>query len=50
MPDPRSRLLELFKARALKFGEFKLASGKTSEFYINSKDILFNSEASWLLG
>ena len=50
MAEPRVRLLELFKARALRFGDFTHASGKKSSFYINSKDILFNSEASWLLG
>src|SRR6516162_3590600 len=46
----RARLLELFKARALSFGRFKLASGKESTFYINSKKALFNAEAVWLLG
>ena len=46
----RSRLLEVFKARAVSFGHFKLASGKESTYYINSKKALFNSEAVWLLG
>src|SRR5262245_62100658 len=46
----RARLLELFKSRAVKFGDFTLASGQKSSFYINSKDVLFHSEASWLLG
>jgi orotate phosphoribosyltransferase len=50
MPDLRGRLLELFKSRAVRFGNFTLASGQTSGFYINSKDVLFHSEASWLLG
>jgi orotate phosphoribosyltransferase len=50
MSDPRSRLLELFKSRAVSFGKFKLASGKESTFYINSKQVLFHSEAAWLLG
>jgi len=50
MGDARARLLELFKSRAVKFGEFTLASGQKSSFYINSKDVLFHSEASWLLG
>src|SRR5436309_9216129 len=48
--DVRSRLLELFKSRAVKFGDFTLASGRKSSFYINSKDVLFHSEAAWLLG
>jgi orotate phosphoribosyltransferase len=46
----RSRLLELFKARALAFGDFTLASGKTSSYYINSKKVLFHGEAIALLG
>jgi orotate phosphoribosyltransferase len=46
----RSRLLEVFKERAVSFGRFKLASGKESTYYINSKKALFNGEAVWLLG
>jgi orotate phosphoribosyltransferase len=46
----RARLLELFKSRAVSFGRFTLASGKESSYYINSKKVLFNSEAVWLLG
>src|SRR2546427_9164773 len=46
----RARLLELFTARAVSFGHFKLASGKESSYYINSKKAIFNSEAVWLLG
>src|SRR5262249_9071666 len=46
----RSRLLELFKQRAVQFGRFTLASGKESTYYINSKKALFNSEVVALLG
>jgi orotate phosphoribosyltransferase len=46
----RSRLLELFKTRAVSFGRFTLASGGESSYYINSKKAIFNSEAVWLLG
>src|SRR5438477_4013004 len=46
----RLRLLNLFKTRALSFGRFKLTSGKESSYYINSKKVLFNAEAVWLLG
>jgi orotate phosphoribosyltransferase len=46
----KARLLELFKTRAVSFGRFKLASGKESTYYINSKKVLFNAEAVWLLG
>ena len=50
MSDVRARLLELFKTRAVSFGEFTLASGQKSSYYINSKKVLFHSEAAWLLG
>jgi orotate phosphoribosyltransferase len=46
----RERLLDLFVNRAVSFGRFRLASGKESTYYINSKKVLFNSEAVWLLG
>lgn len=46
----RARLLELFKSRAVSFGQFTLASGKQSSYYINSKKALFHGEAIWLLG
>lgn len=48
--DTRQRLLELFKERAVSFGRFTLASGKESNYYINSKKAIFNSEAILLLG
>jgi orotate phosphoribosyltransferase len=48
--ESRKRLLELYKSRAVSFGKFTLASGKESTYYINSKKVLFNAEAVWLLG
>lgn len=51
MSDPvRDRLLDLMRTRAVKFGQFTLASGKQSTYYINSKKILFHSESAALLG
>src|SRR4249920_1008070 len=50
MPEARARLLELFKSRAVAFGDFTLASGKKSNYYINSKKVLFHGEAIALLG
>lgn len=47
---PRDRLKELFRQRALQFGDFTLASGKKSTYYINSKKVLFHAEAITLLG
>jgi orotate phosphoribosyltransferase len=50
MADARARLLDLFKSRAVAIGDFTLASGKKSAFYINSKKVLFHGEAIALLG
>jgi orotate phosphoribosyltransferase len=50
MSDARSRLLDLFTARAVAFGDFTLASGQKSRYYINSKKVLFHGEAIALLG
>jgi orotate phosphoribosyltransferase len=50
MSDARSRLLDLFTARAVAFGDFTLASGQKSGYYINSKKVLFHGEAIALLG
>ena len=47
--DARSRLLEVFKARAFSFGDFTLASGKKSSYYVNSKKAIFNGEVVNLL-
>lgn len=46
----RDRLQELFRTRALQFGDFTLASGKKSPYYVNSKKVLFHAEAITLLG
>lgn len=46
---PRDRLKELFGERALSFGDFTLASGKKSSYYVNSKQALFHSETTALL-
>jgi len=48
--NSRTRLLEIFKNRAISFGKFTLASGKESNYYINSKKAIFSGEAVWLLG
>src|SRR5215472_3110414 len=46
----KTRLLHLFRERAVSFGKFILASGKESTYYINSKKAIFHSEIVWLLG
>jgi len=46
----RSRFQELFRSRAMQFGQFTLASGRSSTYYLNSKKILFHAESIALLG
>ncbi|MSR57781.1 MAG: orotate phosphoribosyltransferase [Planctomycetaceae bacterium] len=40
----RPRLIDLFRRRALKFGEFTLASGKKAGYYLDGKQITLHSE------
>lgn len=40
----RDRLLALFRERALRFGDFTLASGKKSTYYLDGKQITLHSE------
>ncbi len=46
----REQLQTLLRERALFFGDFTLAAGQKSTYYINSKKILFHSRAVALLG
>jgi orotate phosphoribosyltransferase len=46
----RQRLMELFRERALKFGEFTLASGKKASYYLDGKQITLHSEGLRLVG
>jgi orotate phosphoribosyltransferase len=48
--NQRERLRQLFHERALQFGDFTLASGQKSTYYVNSKRVLFHAEAITLLG
>lgn len=42
-------LLELFRQRALKFGEFTLASGKKASYYLDGKQITLHSRGLQLV-
>lgn len=50
MSSSRTQLLHAFKTRAFAFGDFTLASGKKSSYYVNSKKAIFNGEVVNLLG
>lgn len=49
MTNARTQLLDAFKSRAFSFGDFTLASGKKSSYYVNSKKAIFNGEVVNLL-
>lgn len=40
----RDRLMELFRERALKFGDFTLVSGKKSSYYLDGKQVTLHAE------
>jgi orotate phosphoribosyltransferase len=44
MSSARTELLQAFKNRAFSFGDFTLASGKKSSYYVNSKKAIFNGD------
>lgn len=46
----RDRLLDLFIERSLRLGEFTLASGRTSDFYIDCRTTTMHAEGQALLG
>ena len=45
----RSRLAAILKERALAFGDFKLASGKRSKYFIDGKQVTLDSEGVYCL-
>lgn len=50
MSVARARLLELLRARAYREGSFTLASGKTSDFFIDCKRVMLTGEGHALCG
>ena len=47
--EHRAKLAQLIKARALRFGDFTLASGQKSNYYIDGKQISLSGEGLYLL-
>jgi orotate phosphoribosyltransferase len=48
--DERKRLLEILKALSYQEGDFLLASGKRSSYYIDAKETTLNQEGMYLTG
>lgn len=48
MSDNRKRLLELLRQKSLRIGHFKLVSGQTSHYYLDSKFTTLHPEGSYL--
>ncbi len=48
MNDKKTRLKEILLEKAVKFGDFTLASGKKSNYYINGKMATLDSEGLYL--
>src|SRR5262245_59549632 len=45
----KQRLIELVRKKALKFGEFTLASGKKASFYLDGKQITLDAQGAVLI-
>jgi orotate phosphoribosyltransferase len=50
MSDHEKRLLEILKERSFKLGHFRLASGGTSNYYIDGKMTEVHPEGAYLIG
>jgi orotate phosphoribosyltransferase len=46
----RQALLQLVRAKALKFGSFTLASGKQATYYLDGKQVTLDAQGSRLVG
>jgi orotate phosphoribosyltransferase len=50
MSETEAALLKLLKDRSFQRGTFKLASGKTSDYYIDGRTTAVSSEGAYLIG
>ncbi|HKY33658.1 MAG TPA: orotate phosphoribosyltransferase [Candidatus Polarisedimenticolia bacterium] len=44
----RAKLLDLLRRKALRFGSFTLASGRTSGYYLDGRLVTLDAEGAWL--
>jgi orotate phosphoribosyltransferase len=49
-PDPRTRLTELLRERSVRHGDFVLASGRRSTFYVDARQTTMSGEGLVLVG
>ena len=48
--EARARLLEILRKKSVFYGDFTLASGAKSKYYIDCRLTTLDSEAAWLVG
>jgi len=48
--DARSRLLEVLRRHSLRTGEFTLASGRTSNWYLDARQVTFRGDCMEVVG
>lgn len=50
MTDLHRRLVGLLRERSVRHGTFTLASGRTSDLYVDARQTTLHGEGSWLVG
>lgn len=50
MSDARSRLVEAFRTHGIREGEFTLASGRTSNWYLDGRQVTFRGDLQPIIG
>ncbi|HNT71981.1 MAG TPA: orotate phosphoribosyltransferase, partial [Methanothrix sp.] len=48
--EERARLLELLRTRALRVRRITLSSGKTSDYYVDAREVVLHPEGAYLTG
>ena len=48
--EAKARLLDLLKSRSLQVGQFTLASGKQSHYYVDGRKVTLSADGSHLIG